>query len=217
MSQFSTGQSTPETPETPDAPEGHERPGRSRLPLVIAVVASVVVLLLAVAVPLVVQKERAGSTQKVDASTATLDDVQVFENLPRDHVEGDVDYDQTPPVGGPHDPVWLDCGVYDAPVRDENAVHDLEHGAVWISYSPDLSADDVAKLAEQLPQNGIMAPYVGLPSPVVVTVWERQLDLTGADDPRLPMFLAGFSDGHTAPEPFASCAGGERDPGTVGV
>ena len=28
------------------------------------------------------------------------------------------------------------------------------------------------------------------------------------DDPRLALFLAGFSDGHTSPEPFASCAGG---------
>ena len=35
-----------------------------------------------------------------------------------------------------HDPVWLDCGAYDAPVRDENAVHDLEHGSVWITYDP---------------------------------------------------------------------------------
>ena len=41
-----------------------------------------------------------------------------------------------------------------------------------------------------------------------MTVWGRQLRLTGADDPRLPLFLAAFGDGHTAPEPFASCAGG---------
>jgi hypothetical protein len=49
---------------------------------------------------------------------------------------------------------------------------------------------------------------------VVVTVWGRQLALTGADDPRLGMFVAAFGDGHTAPEPFASCAGGVRDPDT---
>ena len=41
-----------------------------------------------------------------------------------------------------------------------------------------------------------------------MTVWGRQLRLTGADDPRLPLFVAAFGDGHTAPEPFASCAGG---------
>ena len=42
-------------------------------------------------------------------------------------------------------------------------------------------------------------------------MWDRQLRLTGADDPRLPLFLERFGDGHTAPEPFASCAGGVRE------
>ncbi len=53
------------------------------------------------------------------------------------HVPGDVDYDQAPPAGGDHDPAWLECGVYDAPVRDENAVHSLEHGTVWVTHDPD--------------------------------------------------------------------------------
>jgi hypothetical protein len=118
----------------------------------------------------------------------------------------------TPPAGGPHDPVWLACGVYDEPVRDENAVHDLEHGAVWIAYDPDLPDGDVATLRRHLPQNGIMAPYPGLSAPVVVTVWGRQLRLAGAGDPRLARFVAELGHGETAPEPTASCAGGTRDP-----
>ena len=139
-----------------------------------------------------------------------------YAGLPNDHTEDDVDYEQAPPVGGPHDPVWLDCGTYDAPVRDENAVHDLEHGAIWISYEPGLSDDDVAALADSLPQNGILAPYDGLPAPVVVTSWGRQLRLDGADDPRLELFIAAYGDGHTSPEPFASCAGGVRETGSGG-
>ena len=72
----------------------------------------------------------------------------------------------------------------------------------------DLDDADVARLADALPDNGILSPYDGLPAPVVVTVWGRQLALTGADDPRLKVFIDTYSDGHTAPEPFASCAGG---------
>lgn len=180
--------------------------GPRTLPVVIAVTASVLVIAAALVVPVVVQRAREAA-----ASAVTLDAVRVYEDLRRDHVEGDVTYDQSPPVGGPHDPVWLDCGAYDAPVRDENAVHDLEHGAVWIAYAPDLGSDDVATLTAALPQNGIMAPYDGLRAPVVVTVWGRQLALTGADDPRLGLFIAAYGDGHTAPEPFASCAGGVRE------
>jgi hypothetical protein len=57
------------------------------------------------------------------------------------HVGGNIDYDQDlgiPPAGGPHNPSWQNCGFYDELVRDENAVHSLEHGAVWITYQPDL-------------------------------------------------------------------------------
>ena len=57
-----------------------------------------------------------------------------------------------------------------------------------------------------------MSPYPGLDAPVVVTVWGRQLRLEGADDPRLGLFIARYGAGETAPEPFASCAGGLSDP-----
>ena len=146
---------------------------------------------------------------------ADLSKVAVYEDLPFDHVTGDVDYDVTPPVGGPHAPAWLECGVYDVEVPDENAVHALEHGTVWITYEPGLGAGDIARLADRLPDKGILSPYDGLPGPVVVTVWGRQLVLEGADDERLGLFLSEYADGHTAPEPFASCQGGVDETGGV--
>lgn len=129
------------------------------------------------------------------------------------HTTDPVTYQQVPPAGGPHDPTWDDCGVYNAPPRNENAVHDLEHGTVWITYRPGLSTADVQKLAADLDtvksQKIMLSPYPGLPAPVVVTVWNAQLDLTGVDDPRLPVFLKFYGDGHTAPEAaFATCKGG---------
>lgn len=174
----------------------------------LAVIGAAIVVAIAVAVSMLVGEEPV---------PRDLSAVRAYDDLSVSHTSGDVDYPQSPPVGGEHAPVWLDCGVYDEPVREENAVHDLEHGAVWISYRPDLDRDDVATLADRLPQNGIMAPYPGLGSPVVVTVWGRQLALTGANDPRLPMFIAAYGGGGTAPEPFASCAGGVPNPsGTAG-
>jgi hypothetical protein len=180
--------------------------------VVLAVLGSALVLALAVAVP-VAHQQLTGADDRQAAVAANLDDVRDYPDLRRDHTTEDVDYEQVPPVGGPHDPVWLDCGSYDEPVRDENAVHDLEHGTVWISYDPGLDDGDVESLAEALPDNGILAPYDGLPAPVVLTVWGHQLQLTGADDPRLPLFVEEYGDGASAPEPFASCAGGQRDPG----
>ena len=169
----------------------------------LAVIGVAIIAALAVAVPLLVTG---------DPVPRDLSAVRAYRDLPVAHTAEDVDHPQSPSVGGEHDPVWLDCGAYDEPVREENAVHDLEHGAVWISYDPDLDRGDVETLAEQLPQNGILAPYPGLPVPVVVTVWGRQLELEAADDARLPLFIRRYGGGETAPEPFASCAGGVRDP-----
>ena len=182
-------------------------PGRRRYVGAGVVTVAVMLVAGAAALPMLHSEPRRGQR-----TYSGLGAVTTYDRLSVSHTSGSVDYPTTPPVGGPHDPVWLECGAYDQPVRDENAVHDLEHGAVWIAYAPDLAPADVRTLEKQLPQDGIMAPYVGLPAPVVVSVWGRQLRLTGADDARLGLFIATFGHGETAPEPDASCAGGTRDP-----
>lgn len=183
-------------------------PPRRRYAIVGAATLAVMLVAGAAALPML-RHEPGGPAAPADPE---LGAVRVYGGLSRDHTTGDVDYPVSPPVGGPHDPAWLECGAYDEPVRDENAVHDLEHGTVWIAYEPGLAAADVAALESALPQNGIMAPYPGLRAAVVVTVWGRQLLLADADDPRLVRFVTEFGHGETAPEPNASCAGGLDDP-----
>jgi len=57
---------------------------------------------------------------------------------------GQVTYSVTPPVGGTHNATWMNCGIYDKPVANERAVHNLEHGAVWITYQPSLPPSEVS-------------------------------------------------------------------------
>ncbi len=136
------------------------------------------------------------------------------------HLNTPVPYEQTPPVGGQHAPVWLNCGVYSAPVPNENAVHSLEHGAVWVTYRPDLPTEQVAALREAMPSTyAILSPYPGLQAPVVASAWGKQLELAGANDPRLPLFIRQYRQGPQTPEPGALCTGGvggNRAPGPVG-
>lgn len=146
-------------------------------------------------------------------SNPQLKAVKTFDYVGGEHTSEPVHYAQTPPAGGPHDPVWDDCGVYTQPIRNENGVHDLEHGTVWVTYRPGLSQSGIQALENQLTKvkdgKTILSPYPGLPAPVVATVWNAQLDLTGPDDPRLPVFIHVYGDGHTGPESaFASCKGG---------
>ncbi len=133
----------------------------------------------------------------------------------RGHQEGKLTYAQTPPVGGVHNPVWQNCGVYTTPVANENAVHSLEHGAIWITYRPDLSAAEVRQLQDLTRQSGyrLLSPYPGLPSSVVASAWGYQLKIERANDPRLPRFIQRYEQNPQGPEPGAPCSGGVGGPG----
>jgi Protein of unknown function (DUF3105) len=135
---------------------------------------------------------------------------KTYTGLARNHVDTKVDYPQTPPVGGPHDPVWQTCRFYDKPILDEHGVHSMEHGAVWITYAPDLAADPVAELKAMEPSTGylLISPYPGLPAKVVATAWGKQLYLDSVSDPRLEQFVAYFEVGPQTPEQGVPCRGG---------
>jgi len=138
-------------------------------------------------------------------NVAAPDGVANFVVESADHTTDPVVYPQTPPVGGPHDPTPLACGAYDTPVRNENAVHSLEHGAVWITYRPDLDAADVADLDRYARQSKvIVSPYPGLDSSVVLSSWGTQLRLDAVDDAVIGQFIGAFKN-KTAPEAAATC------------
>jgi hypothetical protein len=130
----------------------------------------------------------------------------------RDHVQGAVDYGTVLPAGGAHAPIWQNCGFYDDPVVTENAVHSLEHGAVWLGYDPALPADARQSLRQLAGGHVLVSPVEGLEAPVVATAWGKQLATAGVDDPRLAQFVDAFADGSQAPEPGAACSGGTGEP-----
>ncbi|MFP7762292.1 DUF3105 domain-containing protein [Marisediminicola sp. LYQ85] len=143
--------------------------------------------------------------------------VQTFDDLTATHVDGTVDYAQTPPAGGDHNAAWLNCGIYEQPVPNENAVHSLEHGAVWVTYDADaLSTGDIEALREAVPETySVLSPFDGLPSPVVISAWGAQLELDGVDDPRMDDFIDEFWQSPDAPEPGAACVQGVDAPGRI--
>jgi hypothetical protein len=145
---------------------------------------------------------------------AGIPGVQSYANLGRNHTTGTVRYYPIPPVGGDHNPELLNCGIYDQPVPNENAVHSLEHGAVWITYQPTLPQTAVEQLRQLVRGHGyaILSPYTNLPAPVVASAWGVQLLLSGADDPRLPRFIAKYEQGLQTPEQGAPCSGGIGTP-----
>ena len=147
------------------------------------------------------------------SSTPGPEGTQSWSDLSRNHVDRPVDYEQDPPVGGDHARTWQNCGFYDSRIEPEYGVHTLEHGAVWITFRPDLPEDARARIRDLARQSYVLAsPYEGLQEPVVVSAWGRQLRLPSVDDPRLEEFLDTFRQGPQTPEPGAPCDGGVGQP-----
>lgn len=139
-----------------------------------------------------------------------IDGVEAYDIEDNSHVEGAVDYDQSPPVGGPHNPVWVNCDFYSSEVPNENAVHALEHGVVWITYD-DVDDDTLETLADLADDNDrlLVSEYPDQDSPLVLTAWNRQMPVDDLDDARVEDFIDTYTgDDSVAPEPGASCEGG---------
>jgi hypothetical protein len=139
----------------------------------------------------------------------------MFTVTDRGHTQDPVTYPQTPPVGGNHFPVWVNCGYYPQAVQPEMAVHSMEHGAAWITYRPSLPADQVALLKALA-----KTPYVlvtpwkdnTLPAPVVASAWGLQLKADSAGDPAIRAFVQMYANGPQTPEKGAPCIGGAGTP-----
>lgn len=188
-----------------------ERKARERR-RTIATASIAVVIVIAIVVATWVGLKQVADDREATAQAAEgpVDGVQTFEDLTRNHVDGEVGYDQAPGVGGDHNPVWVDCGAYEEPVFEPSAVHSLEHGAVWVTYQPDLPADQVQILKDlaAADEYTLVTPYPDQESPVVASAWGVQLALDSADDSRLDTFLAKYLQGEQTPEPGAPCTGG---------
>ena len=206
-----------------DAPPGRG-PGGGRLG---AVAGLLVVLIAALTygsvaldalVPSDVERELAGyapSAERPDPSTA-IPGVRIQEIRGGEHVAAgdEPGYEPRPPVGGPHPLSWAACsGVASpGPVREADAVHSLEHGAVWITYDPSRTAPVVldALLGRVTGEPYLfLSPYPGLDAPISLQAWGHRLVLDTPEDPRFEQFIAALRDNpRTPPEPKGDCGPG---------
>ncbi len=133
--------------------------------------------------------------------------LETFKTVPS-HKEGTIIYPLSPPVGGVHNPVWQNGGIYDKAVRTENVMHSLEHGAVWITYKTDLAKTEVEALRNLVRGQPytILSPYpfsAKLEKPIYAVAWGVQLSVDNANDLRISLFISEFK---TIPKPLQSSA-----------
>ena len=149
--------------------------------------------------------------------------------LEHQHVTGPVTYAVVPPAGGPHNATWMNAGVYTKPIPSERALHNLEHGAVWITYNPDLPRTEIATLTKFVGEQSMVTEsqqasgvanqanrYVDLspwatntlPSPIVLSSWGYQLRVTSAADPRMQQFVNTFRNSSKYSPEYGSAVDG---------
>ncbi len=145
----------------------------------------------------------------------TIEGLEKF-TVTQGHKEGRLSYPTNPPAGGEHNPRWQNCGVYDTQLAKENAVHSLEHGAVWLTYQPNLPADQVQKLRDLTKGRAytLVSPYQfgTLDKPIYATAWGVRVGVDSADDKRLEKFIQIYMQGKQTPEPGAACSNGLGNP-----
>ncbi|MGX5209349.1 DUF3105 domain-containing protein [Streptomyces violaceus] len=132
--------------------------------------------------------------------------------LARNHVTKAVKYASEPPVGGDHNQAWMNCNgdVYTEELDNTNAVHSLEHGAVWVTYNADAKKADIDALAAKVKKTPytLMSPMDDQKDPIMLSAWGHQRTVKGASDPDVDAFFEKFVQGEQTPEPGAACTNG---------
>jgi len=208
----------------PSGGRGGRRPApvvvaKSRNWTAISLITTAVVVFAAIVGYGVYAIQKSGETfeQKADKISGIVDyrkkDPSIVDASNRNHVTGTVKYATSPPDYGNHNPNYQRClgDVYDAPIANENAVHSLEHGAVWITYDPArLSAAQVQTLASTYVKGQdftLMSPYPNMPTAISLQAWGFQLRLNSPTDPRIKQFIKDLRVNATL-EPGVACSSG---------
>ena len=101
-------------------------------------------------------------------------------------------YNSNPPTGGWHYANPAQSGIYDKAFADEQLIHNLEHGHIWIAYRPDLPADQIEKLADiakSYSSKIVMAPRPNNPTAISIVAWEYVLNLDSYDEQAIKDFV----------------------------
>ena len=100
--------------------------------------------------------------------------------LNRDHIDVDTthgEYNSNPPSSGWHYADTAKLGFYDVdepPPADENLIHNLEHGEIWIAYRPTIPAaikDELKQFAGE--SLVVVTPRVANDADIALVTWGR--------------------------------------------
>lgn len=141
-----------------------------------------------------------------------------YEIVSRTHITAGTSgsgYNSNPPTSGPHWPASVKNGVFDKQQLDEQLIHNLEHGYIWISYLPTqsqleatnaaavagLTEDEVKQLEEIVREDSwkiVLEPRIKNDHKIALVAWGRLLTLDTVDVDKIKDFIKTYRN--RAPE-----------------
>lgn len=111
-------------------------------------------------------------------------------------------YNSNPPTSGPHagPAPW---GFSTEEIQDKNAIHNLEHGGIWITYK-NLDAESVTileNIARKNSRSVVVSPREANDTNIAVASWGRLMKLDAVDERKINEFIR--KNKNKSPEPLA--------------
>lgn len=117
--------------------------------------------------------------------------------------EDHVAYNSNPPTSGPHYGSPADWGVYGYELVDENVLHSLEHGGIWISYTgiDEETKGKLEAIGRRYSGRTVVSPRAANDAPIAIASWTRLLKLHAFDEEQILAFIK--QNTNKSPEPLA--------------
>lgn len=112
-------------------------------------------------------------------------------------------YNSNPPTSGWHYPQPANWSVYQQELVDEQVVHNLEHGGIWISYK-DIDQETKSNLeaiGKRYSGSVVVAPRSLNDAKIILASWGRLEKLESFDEARIVDFIK--ANKNKSPEPLA--------------
>lgn len=163
---------------------------RSRLPTWILFAAPSLVVVLVFAIVAALNLPGGGGSGQ---STAQSFPIQGTQHIREG--ESHPQYNSNPPTSGWHYEREASWGVHESEIPDEQAVHNLEHGGIWITYQPTLDQAAVEKLkglTRQYRSKVLLTPRANNDVRIALAAWGKLDTMDSFDEARILSFVRSF-------------------------
>lgn len=114
-------------------------------------------------------------------------------------------YNSNPPTSGPHYEQWAPWGIYDEKLPDEQLIHNLEHGGIWISYRDKDNQELIGNLKSIADDYSLKVALTYRPendAPIAAAAWGRLMKLEAFDEKQIRNFIKAYINRGPEQVPF---------------